>query len=263
MGTDRLTAQNGLPNMMNTINGAYDSPDAESRRHTRKPAARSRNAPAWVVIILLAAQSVLILALRDPRQYIFVLPILCADILVTRVPLRVFLKALRGLVLGSAVFALAALLTNQNGRELAAGFIYSEGLTEAILLTLQFTLLGLASQASLYRFGQGAALRALAILLSPLRVFGISGGAAARVFYRAFGLMPLILPRIMEMLKNRNLNMRALLGINGSKTRSGVPVRRHTNTNHRLLIQLGVCLLWLGCAIVIMSGLAETIADSL
>jgi len=213
---------------------------------------RTKNAPAWVIIILLAAQSVLILGLRDPQQYIYVLPIFCADILVTSVPLRAFLKALRGLLIGSVIFSLAALLTNQNGRELIAGFVYSEGITDALLFMLRFALLGLASQMSLYRFGQGAMLRALAIVLSPLGVFGVSGARLARVFYSVFGLMPLILPRLIEMIKNRKPDMRALLDLAGTKTRLAAPMRR--DTKRRLLAQTGICLLWLGCAIAEICG---------
>ncbi|MDR2733863.1 MAG: hypothetical protein LBC99_04350 [Spirochaetota bacterium] len=217
-------------------------PDAAGSHRT----SFKKNASAWLIILILIAQSAVIFRLRDPLQYIWILPVFCADILLTSVPLRAFLKALKGLLFGSAVFSLAALIANQNGRELVAGLIYSEGLTEAILLLLRFTFLGLASQASLHRFGQSTVLRALAILLAPLRVFGVSGTAAARVLYRTLGLMPLILPRLTEMLKKRRLDILDLARLHGTKTRLGVPARRNTA---RLFAQTGFCLFWMGCAL--------------
>jgi hypothetical protein len=219
----------------------------------------AKNAPAWLIIILLVTQIAIILALRRAPQYILVLPVFFVDILVTAVPLRAFLKALRGLVLGSVIFSLAVLFTNQNGKELIPGVIYSEGLEEAILLIAQFTLLGLASQASLHRFGQGAALRALAIGCAPLRVFGVSAAAAARVLYRTFGLMPLIFPRFLEMIKKRRIDIRALLDIRGSKQREA-PVRLRTR---RVCAQACLCVLWLACALGLALGLEEVIARAL
>jgi hypothetical protein len=150
------------------------------------------------------------------------------------------------------VFALAALFTNQNGKELWKGIVYSEGLEQALFLLLRLCFLGLVALTSLYRFGRGAAFRALAILLSPLKILGLSGVNAARVVYRTLGLIPSILPRLARMIRrgivdageifaraaqpSAPLHRFAPCGLRGAS-----PLRRKVH----FALQAGICALWL------------------
>ena len=220
-----------------------------------------KNAPALLIILLLIFQSVTILSLGEAREFLLILPLLGFDLFAAAVPARACLKAFAGLVVSGAVFALAVLFTNHNGREIWEGVLYSEGLEQSILFVLRFCFLGLAAQVSLYRFGQSGALRALAILLSPLKLFGLPGTAAARAVYRSLHLIPSILPRLARMLKKGVLDADEFFAhakpntfAPGRLPQGGAANLRHGNASRGagrggrrvyFALQAGLCLLWL------------------
>jgi len=195
-------------------------------------------------------QSAVVFALPGARGYLYVLPLLSLDLLIASVPLRAIIRALFGLALFGAFFALAILFTNRNGRELLGGLAYSEGLEDALLLLCRVFFLGLASQASLYRFGRAAAFRALAILLAPLQIFGISGPAAARAVYRALGLIPKMLPLLAAMLRNRRIELSPFFALRGGAAGGRSALRSQGRA--RFFVQSGVCLLWLAFACALL-----------